>query len=277
MTNSLSKFHTKKQLYQNLNKLFDHPGISLFRSRELGEVNEYLNRHPQKINMRILDLGCGNGKISNMLFNEINVGLDVVSEEAERAYNLPAYKSIVIADAREMPFKDDSFDIVFSNSVIEHIWGINNVLTEVSRILRNQGLFIFTVPSHKFSACLYFTTLFSKIGLSFLGHIYSKARNWQLNHFNVFDDLKWKRLLKEVSLNVIYKKYYLSHKEIYEWDKMCFLLRITKQLPFVHQKLKSSFYKKVQHLLAKEQNLTIGGGLLVVAKKHKYKTKDTKT
>jgi len=247
---------------------FEHPGVLLFRGRELETVNEYFIRHPIEISKNILDLGCGEGYIGNMLFNKIDVGLDVIREGLEKAKKFPVYEKVILADARKMPFKDGSFDVIFSNSVIEHIKGIDHVLSEVSRILSSQGLFIFTVPSHKFSDYLYFTTLFRKTGLPFLGKIYSKARNRQLSHFNLFDDLEWERRLRKVSLDIVYKKYYLSHKEIYEWDKICILLRITKPLPFIYRLLVHKFYEKVKQLLTKKDFSGIGGGLLVVAEKY---------
>jgi ubiquinone/menaquinone biosynthesis C-methylase UbiE len=228
-----------------------------------------MNQFPISIEKCILDLGCGEGHIGDMLFNKIDIGLDLTRDEVKKARELPVYKNVVTADAKRIPFSDRTFDIVFSNSVIEHIPGIEQVLSEVSRVLRREGLFIFTVPSHKFSDYLYFTTFFKKIRFSIFGlsKIYPKLRNRQLNHYNLFDDVKWEKLLKQFSLSVVYKKYYLSHKDIYEWDRMCILLRIIKPLRRVQKILINKLNKKVKQLLENKDNLTVGAGLLIVAEK----------
>lgn len=267
---NLAKQISEYNIYQSLTKYYHHPGITLFRQRELLEIGNYINQIPISIEKCILDLGCGEGYIGDMLFNKIDIGLDILRDEIKKARELPVYKNVVTADAKRIPFSDRTFDIVFSNSVIEHIPGIEQVLSEVSRVLRREGLFIFTVPSHKFSDYLYFNTFFKKIRFSIFGlsKIYPTLRNRQLNHYNLFDDVKWEKLLKQFSLNVVYKKYYLSHKDIYEWDRMCILLRITKPLRSVQKNLINKLNKKVKQLLENKDNLAVGAGILIVAEKN---------
>ena len=263
----LFKHNANQDIYRGLNKCFEHPGKLLFRGRELVEVNKYALMHHLDASLRILDLGCGEGFIGNMLFNKIDVGLDLVFQEAQKAQTLAAYKNVVITDAKDMSFRDNYFDVIFSNSVIEHIKEIDQVLKEISRVLSRRGLFIFTVPSDKFGDYLYFNALFKKIGLSLIGRIYSWARNRQLNHFNLSDHLKWYERLRKYSLEVTYRKYYLSSEDIYECDKICLLLRLTKPLGFIHKVLTHKFYNKVTRLLSEEENFEVGAGLLIVTMK----------
>lgn len=266
---TLFKDISESDIFKNLEKSFTHPAIVLFRERELREINKYNNSYPLSKDNRILDLGCGEGYIGNMLLNKIDVGLDISPDEAAKAKDLPSYKNVTVADIKNLPFKNVTFNVIFSNSVIEHIKGIENILNEAARVLKDTGIFIFTVPSHKFSDYLYFSSIFRKTGLSIFGldKLYIKARNAQLNHFNLFDDAKWQQLLDKSSLKITYKRYYLSYNDIYEWDKMSILLRITKRIPFLHRHLEEKFHKKVISLLSKEEKLSLGAGLLIVAEK----------
>lgn len=266
---NLFKHVSREDIYQSLYKLFGHPGIVFFRERELSEINRYFDNYPLPIEKRILDLGCGEGRIGNMLFNKVDVGLDLHIDELKEAKGGGTYKNVIAASATNMPFKNGVFDIVFSNSVIEHIKGIEQVLSETSRILRNQGLFIFTVPSHKFSNCLYLATIFRKTGLGLLrlDKLYAFLRNKQLNHYNLFSDIYWHKILSNFSLEVIYKKYYLSPRDIYFWDKLCILLKITEPLGLLRQMFLDKFNRKVEEYVRQKENISLGAGLLAVAQK----------
>lgn len=67
---------------------------------------------------RILDLGCGSAWSLAQLNPEAFVtGVDLVKREGFDRPN----QDFVVADACELPFENDSFDIAYSNSLIEHI------------------------------------------------------------------------------------------------------------------------------------------------------------
>ncbi|MCB9584723.1 MAG: class I SAM-dependent methyltransferase [Polyangiaceae bacterium] len=49
-------------------------------------------------------------------------------------------------DAHEMPFADDSFDVIFCNHVLEHVADDKKVLAELFRVMRPGGWGLFQVP-----------------------------------------------------------------------------------------------------------------------------------
>lgn len=265
---NLFRHISQEEVCQDLDRLFGHPGTVLFRARELSEVLRYFDQYPLPIEKRVLDLGCAEGRIGKMLFNKIDVGLDLDLSELKQARGASIYKNLVFASATQMPFKAGAFDVVFSNSVIEHIKGIEQVLSEASRVLCKQGLFVFTVPSHKFSDYLYLSTIFKKSGLGLikLDNSYAYLRNKQLNHFNLFSESAWENKLNNFSFEVIYKKYYLSQEDIYFWDKICILLRISRPLG-LRKKLLEKFSQRVKERTRKNNEVALGAGLLLVARK----------
>jgi SAM-dependent methyltransferase len=100
----------------------------------------------------ILDLGCNAGewlKDCSIKWPRARLaGLDINSESLERARTKVPIAEIVEASGDSIPFPDNSFDVVTSFEVIEHIPAElrPKVFSEVSRVLNNGGLFIFSVP-----------------------------------------------------------------------------------------------------------------------------------
>jgi len=267
MIKTLYRYLNSQELIAKLRNGFDHPGIILFRGRELMALNDYLRNHPLKLQTKVLDLGCGEGFIGSIIFNKIDYGLDIVKSDLDKAKKLSVYQKVILADAKKTPFKNNFFDLVFSNSVIEHIDGIDQVLAEVARILKPGGKFIFTVPSHKFSEYLFFTDLLYNLKFRKLAKLYENKRNLLLDHYNLFDHNDWKKKLALRKLSLQYNQYYLSKVDMHLWDIICISLRLSKTIVPLNRQLKKYFEKKVKSQLMKSKNVTIGAGLMIVVKK----------
>ena len=72
------------------------------------------------------------------------LGADLVGPHIRRNKSLSA---AVLADARWLPFRDRTFDVVSANMVVEHLELPVAVFTEVARLLRPGGLFVFSTPN----------------------------------------------------------------------------------------------------------------------------------
>lgn len=53
---------------------------------------------------------------------------------------------VVCQDLRALTFKDESFDLILSMDVLEHVFDMPKVLSEVARVLKPDGVHIFTIP-----------------------------------------------------------------------------------------------------------------------------------
>lgn len=94
----------------------------------------------------ILDVGCGNGIITNLLNEKYEVtGLDSSKEALE---HVKAKK--VLSSAAEIPFADNSYDLVLSSEMLEHLTDdeLAKVRNEIVRVARKYVMI--TVPDSEY-------------------------------------------------------------------------------------------------------------------------------
>ena len=87
---------------------------------------------------RILDAGCGEGFVTSYLLRENNGltinGLDRSLEAIEIARRMVPGVPFDVGDLREMPYGDDSFDLVMCLEVLEHLPDPHRGLRELRRV-----------------------------------------------------------------------------------------------------------------------------------------------
>jgi SAM-dependent methyltransferase len=109
----------------------------LFREKILSQLKPYYV---------VLDLGAGAGIVEQMNFRGkvakmCGVDLDPRVQENQM---LDEGK---LADAERIPYDDNSFDVVFSDNVLEHLECPDNVFKEVNRVLKPGGIYLFKTPN----------------------------------------------------------------------------------------------------------------------------------
>ncbi|NYT11844.1 MAG: class I SAM-dependent methyltransferase [Methanomassiliicoccales archaeon] len=94
---------------------------------------------------RVLEIGCGNGKtIASLKGDDLPiVAIDFSFKAIELCRFAVKEKkvSLMVADARFLPFHDDYFDVVISSHLLEHLSesGRNEAVAEMERVLRPGG------------------------------------------------------------------------------------------------------------------------------------------
>jgi len=99
----------------------------------------------------VLDVGCGDGHFASLTFDrKIEVGLDPWAGPIHEAGKRGAYSLLVQADGARSPFPAGYFASAISNSVLEHIPHIDDVLTDTARVLKRDAPFYFCVPNERY-------------------------------------------------------------------------------------------------------------------------------
>jgi len=92
---------------------------------------------------RVLEVGSGLGLLARDVAvtsrPSLVVGVELLSEQLERAPRQTAGLGFVQADAHRLPFKSGTFDLVYTRYLLEHVHAPETVLGEVYRLLVPGG------------------------------------------------------------------------------------------------------------------------------------------
>lgn len=132
--------------YKNAKNLNDR--ISLhekYSTNKQGWFNWLFNQIDfSKVN-RLLELGCGNGKLwqeNRIDLRNREIFLSDISEGmVEEVRNkLGSDFNCIVADVEKIPFKDSYFDSIIANHVLFYLNDLNLGLKEIDRVLKSDGI-----------------------------------------------------------------------------------------------------------------------------------------
>lgn len=124
--------------------------VSSYKENAYQEYVSFVRRFAKKQD-RLLDLGCGSG-LSTFMFSHFAkevTGVDIspiliqIAKEKHRARNIEFRR----ADILNLPFPNESYDIVSSFLTIEHLYDIAGALSEMVRVAKIGGLIIILAPN----------------------------------------------------------------------------------------------------------------------------------
>lgn len=178
--------------------------------RMAGKIRNKLN------SVKILDIGAGYGGSARYLAREYNVSvvclnLSKVQNERNRAMNreqkLDHLVEVVDGSFEDLPFKDNAFDVVWSQDAILHSGDRKKVFDEVNRVLKPGGDFIFTDPMQSAGAdSELLKPVLNRIHLSSMGSfdVYRKfagTLSWQIEEtedLSKYLPMHYQRVLQEL-------------------------------------------------------------------------------
>lgn len=204
-----NKHLTAKELHENVPKNWYFESIRVdalqryWHKRRFEEVSDVIE--PVKGN--ILDIGCNDGTFSKIIFDKSGaselIGIDVVKKTvdwANKHWGNSRKIKFVVADAQDLPFESSTFEAVFALEVLEHVFDPVKVLSEIKRVLKNNGYAVILVPSDN---------LLFRIIWFFWLEFYPRGRVWRETHIQTYRGNYLKVILDEVGFKIVKEKKFL--------------------------------------------------------------------
>lgn len=143
-----------------------------------------------KEGMKMLESGCGRGEF---LSNFKNLGLKTYGVDiTTEALNFKNSLDIKICDIENepLPFADNTFDVLYSKSFVEHLFKPERYFEEAYRVLKPNGLLLTLVP------------------------------DWETNYKIYFDDFTHRSPFTKIALDDIYKMYGFKNVNTYRFRQL---------------------------------------------------------
>ena len=147
----------------------------------------------------VLDVGCGTGMLAGLLteagYKVVGIDLSDVAVQKCRARGIEAYQQDL---AETLQFSDNTFDCILMSEVIEHLVDPIQVLKELRRVLKINGVMVITTPNSSF-----ITRRFRYL----IGKSSTETQNF--SHLRFFSADFLKRVVTSAGFNVVHFMGYL--------------------------------------------------------------------
>ncbi len=243
-------------------------GLALWRSIEAKHLAETALKRP------ILDIGCGFGEFAVAFADEpIDMGIDICAKDLYAASKTKKYKNLTLADARDLPFSDNSYESIFSISTLEHIDNADKALKEAYRILKPGGILFLTLETDEVDGATFYRPLFKKINLPWLSDLTTKRYNLLFHRNTLLPKKEWIKKVKKAGFNIDKSQDIVSKKVtklfdlllITAWPSQLLRPLIGKRVVFRPKFIEDILVKRFLKYIEKEEKE--GTNLLVIARK----------
>lgn len=180
---------------------------------------------------KLLEVGAGVGAMLVIARSEYGIdaygiepssdefySFESISSRLIEEYNLP--KDIMVnSTAEKLPFEDNSFDLIYSTNVLEHVKDPKKVLSESVRVLKPGGYLQFVIPNYFSFWEGHYGVFWPCITNKFIGKIYVKLLGKNpayVDTLQLINPFYLENILKDLNLNV----------EVISWGKKVFKDRL---------------------------------------------------
>jgi ubiquinone/menaquinone biosynthesis C-methylase UbiE len=197
--------------------LWEQVNIWIDDDNNLDGVISFLESRFDLRGKRILDFGCGWG--TDLIFclkkGYDTFGIDISWEKAKfhtlrvQRRNYPKFwiERFILSQGENLPFKSESFDLVYSNQVIEHVKDPERCISEIFRVLKKDGILYIRAPDYKSSffephyRVLWFPFLNKRIAKIYIGLLNKPSAG--LEFINFIGTKELIKIMKKVGFSKI--------------------------------------------------------------------------
>ncbi len=139
---TIQRYTKEAGTFINLLKAFikKWPSLFVFLTYAIGNIS-YLGQKPNKTIRKVF----GDRSEEKILIN-IGSGITRVHPDVINLDIFPFKNVDIVADAATLPFKDNSVDMIISESTIEHTPNFEKVIKEMRRVVRPGGFVYISIP-----------------------------------------------------------------------------------------------------------------------------------
>lgn len=170
-----------------------------WHGKKLNEVAKAVKESKSKNREKILDVGSASGwfisEISKKFPESKCFGIDIYDKGISYAKKKYPQIEFKVADAHSIPYKDNFFNVVICTEVLEHVDDPWQVVMEIKRVLKRNGVAIIELDSGSW--------LFSIVWYLWRK---SKGRIWNESHLHSFNVKKLDKLINSCGFKIIRKK-----------------------------------------------------------------------
>jgi len=111
------------------------------------EVEAVLRDVPDDVFEDVLELGAGDGAQSRLIAHSARMVLCTDLNEERLVLDPHPKITYGICDAEDMPYEAARFDLIYSSNVFEHLPHPDRALSELHRVLRDDGVMVHVIPN----------------------------------------------------------------------------------------------------------------------------------
>lgn len=124
-------------------------GLSVLHPGGFTATNKLLNSFNLDKNKKVLDIACGKGTTSILIAKKFGckvIGIDICPDLIEQAKKISKRNKVgnlidfQVADATQLPFNDNEFDISIAQAMLVLIDDKESVIKEALRVIKSSGL-----------------------------------------------------------------------------------------------------------------------------------------
>ncbi|MFC1754025.1 class I SAM-dependent methyltransferase [Thermoproteota archaeon] len=143
------KWNEKMFVKYNNERMYFHPNLAIryTENKRVRTIIRMLNIRPKD---KVIELGCGEGYILDLLPKADITGVDLSKEAvrwAKDRLKKKRYVKVLKGDATKTGLKKDSFDKVYATEVIEHILEPKKLVDEIIRLAKKESTIVVTFPN----------------------------------------------------------------------------------------------------------------------------------